>query len=419
MDFHGGVSRCRRELGEIDRVFARDIDDARDKERSQRDAGLSRLEDFLAKHGDNQRYAPGVLYRLAVLHYEKSDDEYYSADPSTLTEEHPDFTQSIAYNRELIDRFPDFPQIDGAYYLLGFCMLQMEDEERAKDAFMALVAKVPDSAKAPEAYTRIGEYFFARSQDAIQGFGEEVQWDKARDYYERAAAYGPDYAIYDRALYRLAWTEYYVEDYDSMIHRFIELVDHADKVPDGSTLREEAIEFMAAALAEEDWNLQDDVPRDPDFGMARFDRYLNTVKPFELEVLRVYADTLAEQSRHDYAADAYEMLLQRDRCNPDNPKVHQALVGSLNVSDQQDKAVAIQAALEEIYGPGGQWYLCQEQNGNLEAIAYAEAMARKALPISSIRSSSLSRSFMIRCGASSSSRDSRERTPITACCNRC
>ncbi len=321
-------------LDSIDGLFARQIEDARARERNERDTGMSRLEEFLAKHGDNERYAPGVLYRLAVLHYEKADDEYYSADPETLTTEFPDFTRSIAYNSEVVARFPDFPQIDGVYYLLGFCLSQMEQEEQAKDAFMALVEKMPESAKAPEAYTRIGEYYFALSQDAIQGFGDSVQWDKARDYYERAAAYGPDYAIYDRALYRLAWTEYYVEDYDSMIHRFIELVDHADKVPDGSTLREEAIEFMAAALAEEDWNLQDDVPRDPDFGMVRFDRYLNTGKPFELEVLRAYVDTLAEQSRYDYAVDAYKMLLVRDRCNPENPKIHQALIGSLNLSEQ-------------------------------------------------------------------------------------
>src|SRR5690606_34501273 len=208
-----------------------------------------------------------------------------SADPATLTTDHPDFSQSMYYSQELIRRYPEFPQLDGTLYLLGFCQTQMEMHEEAKDTYLALVEKLPESPKAPEAYTRIGEYYFGKSQDAIQGISEEpVQWDVAKSYYEKAVSYGPDYAIYDRALYRLAWTEYYNEDYDSMIYRFIELVEYADKVPKGSTLRQEAIEFMAAALAEEDWNLQDDIERDPDFGMTRFDRYLNEGRPFELEV---------------------------------------------------------------------------------------------------------------------------------------
>ncbi|OIP43505.1 MAG: hypothetical protein AUK47_02470 [Deltaproteobacteria bacterium CG2_30_63_29] len=373
------LSEYDAKLKSIDKVYAGELTKLRDDERIQRTDSIARLERFLEKHGRNETYAPGVLYRLAVLHYEKADEEYLSADPSTLTQDYPDFSKSIGYSGELIRRFPNFPQADGAYYLLGFCQLQMDQEDAANDTFMALVEKFPDSSKTPEALTRIGEYHFSRSQDAIQGVGSEVTWDVAKSYYARAVAYGPDYAIYDRALYRLAWTEYYNEDYDSMIHRFIELVEYADQVPKGSSLRQEAIEFMAAALAEEDWNLQDTIDRDPDFGMSRFNKYLNSGQDFELEVLRVYADTLAEQARYDFAAEAYEALLQRDVCNPENPKIHQSYITALNLSEQREKAVLVQSNLDAIYGKTSEWYKCQEQNGNLEAIAYADSIARKAM----------------------------------------
>src|SRR5690606_11260522 len=42
----------------------------------------------------------------------------------------------------------------------------------------------------------------------------------------------------------------------------------------------------------------------------------------------------------------------------------------------------VQAALDSIYGKGSIWYECQEREGNLEAIAYAESISRKALKFS-------------------------------------
>lgn len=378
-------SEYDRKLAEIERVYSMQIDQLTEEERKHRREAIAMLEAFLVKHPHNETYGPGVLYRLAVLHYEKADDEFYSSS-ETLDQSYPDFSTSVGYLERLIREYPDFPQLDGAYYLLGFTRNQMEQKEEAKTAFAALVEKYPESQKAPEAYTRIGEYYFEKSQAAIQGFGEPcpegqscIYWQEAKDSYASAVSYGDEYGIYDRALYRLAWTDYYMEDYDSMIRRFMDLVEYADKVPQGSALRQEAIEFMAAVLAEEDWNLNDDIERDPDFGMTRFDRYLNEGKSYELEVLKMYGDTLFDLSRFPFAAEAYIALLERDPCNPENPKVHKALISAYKLNYETNKANAIEAELDGIYGRGSEWYKCQEQQGNLEAIAFAEGMARESL----------------------------------------
>ncbi|MDX9722691.1 MAG: tetratricopeptide repeat protein [Myxococcota bacterium] len=372
----------QRKLSQIDQVYSGQIDSLRDQERSARHDAIARLETFRQKHSDNDRYLPGVLYRLAVLSYEQADDEFMSVPLDKQTAEHPDFSASLSYSEELIHRYPDFPQLDGVYYLYGFCLQQMERPDEARDAFLALIAGYPDSPKLAEANTRVGEYYFSMSQDAVQGMGGEVRWAEAGKYYQAAVDLGPSYQIYDRALYRLAWTDYYIENYDAMIHRFMELVDYADRVPQGSVLRQEAIEFMAAVLAEEDWNLRDDISRDPDFGMVRFDRYLNEGRPFELEVLRKYAETLMEQTRFDFAAQAYAALLERDPCNADNPQIHQSYIAALNFSGETDQAVVVQSQLDKIYGKGSSWYGCQEEAGNLEAIAFAENLSRKSLKYS-------------------------------------
>jgi cellulose synthase operon protein C len=368
----------QRKQREIDLAYKNQIDATRDEERSQRDDAIRRLERFLEKHPQSPTYTPSILYRLSILHYEKADYSFFiGEDP---TQEFPDFSRSIHYSQRLISEYPDFPQLDGVYYLHGFCLQAMNRYEEARDVFLALTEKYPKSKKAPEAYTRIGEFYFDQSQESVQGMSSApVQWNEAKKYYTIAIEYGPDYAIYDRALYRLAWTNYYKQDYDSMIKGFITLVEFSDRSPKGSSLRKEAVEFMASVLAEEDWNLEDDITTDPNFGMPRFDIYLNQGRPFELEVLEQFAEILAGRNHYRISSDAFAALLQRNPCNPKNPEIHEKYIATLNLSGQRAKAIETQANLDTAYGKGSEWYLCQEREGNFEAIAYADTLARTSL----------------------------------------
>src|SRR5690606_38675984 len=138
-------AQFKEQQKKIDRRYNPVIAKAREEVRAYRIDAIARLERFLERHPNNDRYVPGVLYRLAVLHYEKADDDYYSADPPTLTTDHPDFSQSTYYSQELIRRYREFPQLDGTLYLLGFCQTQMEMHEEAKDTYLAPVEKFPES----------------------------------------------------------------------------------------------------------------------------------------------------------------------------------------------------------------------------------------------------------------------------------
>lgn len=372
------MSEYQRKLSSVDSNYEAKIKVLRSEESALRLGVIQRMEAFIARYGETHEKSSEVLYRLAKLHYEQSEESFLMADEQGGAE-YPDFSKTLYYVSVLKKNFPHFEQMDGAYYLEGFCLLQMGQEDQAKDVFLALTEQFPESTKRAEAFTRVGEYYFARSQEAIQGLGTEVAWDKALYYYDEAIKVGKDSSVYDRALYRKAWTEYYTEDYDSMIKDFIALVDYADESAQGSALRGEAIEFMAAALAEEDWDLSDTVSIDPDFGMKRFDKYLNQGKEFETEVLRAYADTLVEQSRFDYAAEAYEAYLARNICSPDNPKIARVYIASLNMANQRDKAARVQAGMEKLFGKDSEWYKCQEREGNLEALAYADSTILLAL----------------------------------------
>ena len=363
-------------LSSVDNAYAEKIALLRTEEAAMREDVIERMENFLKRYGETHPNAGDILYRLARLHYEKADDIYLSSDGAM---EYPDFTIALDYIARLQKNFPQYPQMDGVLYLKGYCLSQMGRQDEARDAFLTLSNAYPDSPRRAEVLTRIGEYYFSKSQDAILGLGGEIMWNEALKYYTEAVSLGPETSVYDRALYRKAWTEYYTEDYDSMIKDFIDLVGYADNVANGSALRSEAIDFMAAALAEEDWDLSDNVAVDPDFGMKRFNKYLNSGAPFESEVLRKFADTLMEQTRYEHAAEAYEEYINRGTCAPDLPEVIRIYVAALNYSGKMDKATEEQGRIDDRIGADSEWYKCQEREGNLEAIAAATLASQQAL----------------------------------------
>src|SRR5699024_10788383 len=109
---------------------------------------------------------------LAELYFEKTNADYLRADeayqqqlaeyeeglradPPPLPQR--DFSHTAALFSRLVQDWPEYPQVDGALYLLAYCNLQMNQDARARDLLVSLVEKYPDSRFVPEAWIRIGE----------------------------------------------------------------------------------------------------------------------------------------------------------------------------------------------------------------------------------------------------------------------
>ena len=108
------------------------------------------FEAFLLKYPNDKRWTPDAMFRLAELYYEKSAEEYLDADEAykkALDSPNPpdtppprvDYTPTINLYRRLLTEFPSYRFLDAAYYLLGFCLGEMGEEQQAKQALLALV----------------------------------------------------------------------------------------------------------------------------------------------------------------------------------------------------------------------------------------------------------------------------------------
>jgi TolA-binding protein len=374
-----------RKVATINEFYDSKINANETIERQYRTDAIAAFENFLERHPNEERYTPDAMFRLAELYFEKANDDFLLADeqyqekldayeagkiPDPPADPQRDYSKTIATFQRLIDDWPDYRLLDGAYYLVAYCELQMGNDEKARDLFAQLIVERPDSEFVPEAWIRIGEYHFA--------FNE---LDLARGAYEQAMSF-PDSKYFDKALYKLAWTHYRQDDFDEAIKQFKRLVEYSDEIArktgeSGSVLREESIQYIAISLSEEDWDL--DGNKDPDFGMTRFQRYVSGDEPYEREVLMQLGEYLFDNTRFATAVDVYNFLLKKYPLDRRNPEVHEQIILALLRDDNVDAAFRERSKLSQYYGEGSDWYAYQQKLGNAEATRYAQNLVKDNL----------------------------------------
>jgi tetratricopeptide (TPR) repeat protein len=371
---------------------------------------IAMFEAFLQRYPNDKRWTPDAMFRLAELYYEKSAEEYLDADeaykkaiegpnPPDTPPPRVDYTPTITLYRRLLIEFPSYRFLDAAYYLLGFCLGEMGEEEQAKQALLALVcvnrfkpleAATPiakseanekiydecvpvrkDSKFIPEAWTRIGEFHFDNPNElklAIAAFKRVLTFK--------------DSPYYDRALYKLAWSYYRDNRFPEAVREFDNLVKYADartaagqKI--GSDLRPEAIQYLGVSFAEPDWD-GDSLP-DPVNGLQRaLDFYKGREdEPHVREVFQRLGDIYFDQTKYPEAIAVYKTLLGKWPYYADAPRVQDKIVRAYEKDRNLVAGAKEREMLGRMYSKGGDWY--QHNRDNPDALAVAAQLAEDAL----------------------------------------
>lgn len=167
------------------------LEELGEDEQRLRETAISKFEGFLSRYPSSSE-SPSIMIRLAELYYEDAESDYMLAqseydryyetlDSDSSFEDIPeeplrDFSKSIALYRDIIDNHPDYQYLDGAYYMLGFCLsdgnAEQFDQEAGLSSFLSLVERFPASEFASSAHLNIGEYYFEESRldDAIHNY---------------------------------------------------------------------------------------------------------------------------------------------------------------------------------------------------------------------------------------------------------
>ncbi|MFZ5475983.1 MAG: tetratricopeptide repeat protein [Myxococcota bacterium] len=395
------------ERGKISSSYGAAMRRLEESEDALRRVAITRIEGFLQKYPDT-KHSPDMLFRLADLYFEEAEiafsgemdaysrlEEQVQSNPNMILPPPPlkDYSRPIALYRQVIDRYPQFEYTADTYYMLAWCHsvqnAQQYDADVARDVYQTIVDRYPGSVFGNDANMRLGEYYF----DA-PGTREDptVNVRLAIKYYEAVLADGEKGRNYDKAIYKLGWSHYKLNDYDRALAYLVQLLDYSDQqfleTGKEASTRKEAIEYLAISYAD----IAERQARKPwEVAMAHLDKVGD--RKWQHEVVERLADLLWVQAKWEASIDTYTFMQDRWPTDPMNP-VYQQNVALLwggspqNAFDppqarppmpfpDQAKSDAAFQQLSEKYVDGKPWY--NANRNNPDAIARARGYIEESL----------------------------------------
>ncbi len=199
----------------------------------------AKYEAILTRPGTPEKRKSEILTRLAEIAFEQEEAALrmsYENDTDMDILPGDKYPKSIEYYRRLADDYPDSPQTLNAYYNLGYLYGEEGLLVPSARAYGAVLERDPTSPYATEIYMRLGEASFivGMYRDAIKNYKAVI--DSGRDEYR------------DKALYKLGWSQYKLDDYATAVHTFSLIVDQGENSPE--SLKNETVEIMGRAFVE-------------------------------------------------------------------------------------------------------------------------------------------------------------------------
>ena len=366
------------ERASLEENYGAVIEDLDEDDRALRATAARRFESFLDKY-PNASHSAHVMFRLAELYFEDAEEDYIVADAEfrrvmdatsdadfeNLPEQpQKDYRRSARLYRRIIEQHPSYEYIDGCYYMLGYVLSHpssaLFNEEKGLGAFQSLVSAYPESQFAAYAHLRIGEYYFDYNnlEAAIPHYRRVVELE------------GEQGRLYDKGLYKLAWSEYKRSNYDAALGLLSQLLDWSERY-EARTGREspmtpEAIEYTAISFSD-----VADIQGQHPLEVARAFYAGIGGRDYELEVYKRLGDVLSQQARYDYAIDVYNHIQQAWPNDADNPEFLWT-VARLHASKSPPDAQAVRDAissLNERYGEDSAWWSANRNNPDAQSVA--------------------------------------------------
>ena len=316
-----------------------------------REEAIAQLSEYVRRHPDDPVYTPRALSRLAELQVEGSRASETLAVPrprppgrSRAVDDGLGVSPggcaiAVELHRRLLEGFPSYRQKDGVFFLAGYCLLEMGKIPEARQAYLDLVHRYPDSTHVAEAWVRIGDLDF---ED-----GRPPALRRAAEAYAKAAA-RTDHALYEHATYMLGWTRYRLDDLPGGLETLRTLLE--ERYPPGREAKGEvplaAITLLGAMLADPRWD---------GVAMAREIFANGPVRAYEGVVERRLADELFDQGRYLQSIEAYRFAISRAPFSADAPRMQERIVLAWSREGRPKEEALERERLVTTYDESGEW----------------------------------------------------------------
>jgi TolA-binding protein len=253
---------------------------------------------------------------------------------------------SMEQYRMILGKFPRASLAHAVHYSLAWCFNDQGALDSAVAHMQSLVVEYPSSQYSPQAWMYIGEYMF-----------DHAKLDRALKAYQAVMKY-PESEWFEKALYKLAWTQYRLSNPEKAISSFLALVDLGVGARTGKTLLEkESIDYIAISFSETDASGEKGLERATNF-VRRFGD-----KAQGARILHRLAAIFKEQGRFDMSRKTYATLLNLYPENQNGPLIESELLAVVEKNSTLEQANVNKIEFFNKYNKNGSWAKRQNDPG--------------------------------------------------------
>lgn len=286
--------------------------------------------------------AKDVLYKRDMDEHEKKLALYQKGQLKVLPREPvQDYSQLTNRFKSLASHYRYGRGADAIQYVIGFALYEHGKREEAAKLFEELVKTYPKSDYLLEVNFRLGEFYY-----------ETGQMGEALEAYKRVLNYRQS-IFYEKALYKIGWIYYKLDDFVKSADSFIAIVDmkwSAEGKQDGLT--EEAVSCAVMGLAH-----FKETKQSLDFLKGKGG------KRYMPAIMMQFGEKLAEDTRFEGAILVYKTIEEWFPENPDLPFIYERIAFVYDRMADDNGALAADWASIHKFNPGTAWYSKIYPNG--------------------------------------------------------
>lgn len=281
------------------------------------------------------------ILKTRYLAYE-NEKKFYPSGSVKEEPPLPDHEKFVKGLTALLDKYPKKPGADKLAYAISYAIFESGKIIEAKRSLEDFLVKYRESRHSNEASFRLGEILF-----------DEEDYGEALARYETVAKSG-DETLGPKAVYKTAWINYKLDDFDGAVKNFILLLNSSESKLNASesalAIREESINNMVLCLSR----------------IAAPEKFLEGImeKTYGPDVLYRLGYLLSGEMRHEKSLTAFRLFMGNFSEHPRAPFVYEMAAKSHTALNDTVAAVKTKEELASKFNPESAWYKENFPNGD-------------------------------------------------------
>ncbi len=338
---------------------------------NNRQSSIKEFTDYVNSCTEKSDRCASALYQVGNLTYLNEEDQFLvkqqkyekefqvwedhdrkTAEPVQPKRNH---NASLKHFERFLKEYANHKDAPSALFRAAFISDMLGNEDRAYEYLTLLVTRFPQSELVVQSHLRLGEYWLLKRKYA-----------KAIEHYEKIPTNYPgnEAAL---ALYHRAEAYYNLADFENAAKWYYEYVTLADQGKLKGDLRDEAMQFMAAAWA------------DMDNGFEVAEKFLNSKGNPKWEN-DVYFEIAMKNKAHDRLQEsvkAFKFLLDKEPTYSKAPIADLNVVEILVINKKAEEAQQARMDIVKRYDGNSEW--SQKNSSNKQAYEEASNAIKMAM----------------------------------------